>query len=757
MRPNFLIFALLLATFAPLTVATQETISLEGIWKQGLFSAQRVPGFNFMNDGRHYSRLENNRIVQYDLTTGTQTGALFDGNGLSNNNDFNGQISSYSFSEDESKLLIQSERESIYRRSFKAQYFVYDRASQSLEPLFPDGKVQYATFNPQGNKVAFVYLNDLYFKDLKTNTLTRVTTDGEQNAIINGAADWVYEEEFSMSKAFEWSPDGERLAWLRFDEREVPEFTMTNYKQGLYPEYVTFKYPKVGENNARVTAHIFQLNQGQRMEVAKSKLEDYYLPRLQWTTEADELVVTELNRHQNQMTLFLVNANDGSSRKLFEERSNYYIELESTYDYLTFLENGRQFIIASDRDGYNHLYLFNKDGSLDQQLTKGKWEVTNFYGLDERNGKLYFQAAKNSPLEREVYKVDLSGKKLQAVAEEAGDNTAQFSSNFLYYTLTHSDANTPPVYTVYDRRGREIRTIEDNAPLVKELKKYAVQPVEFFDFKTERGDRLNGWIIKPTNFDERRRYPVLMYVYGGPGSQTVNNRWSVSNFAWFQMLAQQGYVVASVDNRGTGARGRDFQKQTYLELGKMETEDQISAAKYLGELPFTDPGRIGIFGWSYGGYMSSLGIFKGNEVFKAAIAVAPVTNWKWYDSIYTERYMRTLVENEDGYEQNSPVNFADRLKGAYLLVHGMGDDNVHFQHTAEMVNALVDANKPFDTYFYPNRNHGIYGGNTRLHLYQKMTDFLEKRLKDRPATSDNRRAGDDVIRGAVPSRGSKKQ
>lgn len=634
----------------------------------------------------------------------------------------------YTLSKDERKILIKTQTEAIYRRSTKAYFLVCDRDAETLTPVFPKGKHMHAAFNPQADKVAFVYDNNLYYKDLATGEVVQVTQDGVYNKIINGSADWVYEEEFGFTKAFQWSPDGAKLAFYRFDERAVKEFTMTNYRNDLYPEYVTFKYPKVGEENSTVTLHIHHLDEKETVMVKTDVDANLYFPRIKRTQDPNTLCVFRMNRWQNELELLLAEAATGETRLLLKEQNPYYIDI---HDNLTFLENGKQFIWTSEQSGWNHIYLYDMAGNPLRQITQGAWEVTRFYGLDEQRGELYFQAALPSPLQRQLYRVGLDGENKEVVADEPGYNSAQFSSTLDYYVLNHTTINRPPTYTVYNRKGKKVRDIENNQKVVDLQKRFGVQPVSFFSFPTKDEISLNGWIIKPRDFDPGKKYPVFMYLYGGPGSQQVTDSWKGQNYWWFQMLAQQGFVVACVDNRGTGARGQEFQKMTYLQLGKYETIDQIEAARYLGGLSYTDSTRIGIFGWSYGGYMSSLCLLKGNDVFKAAIAVAPVTNWRWYDTIYTERYMRDESDNPDGYADNSPVNFADRLKGDYLLIHGMGDDNVHFQHTAEMANALFAANKQFETYFYPNRNHGIYGGTTRLHLYQKMTNFILAHLGDR--------------------------
>jgi len=714
--------------FITSTAFAQKTITLEDVWQKGTFSAKSAPGFNFMNDGKHYTLQEGSKIQQYDLTTGNLVETILDASTLANTAGFTGEMQGYDLSADEQKLLLSSELEPLYRHSFKGKFFVYDRQSKTLKSIFEGGKISLAILNPQGTKVAFVFENNLYIKDLAADKTTQVTMDGKINSIINGGMDWVYEEEFALTQGYQWAPDGQRLAFYRFDESAVKEFTLQMYYNELYPENVTFKYPKVGETNSTVTVHIYDLNSGKTIKTDANPEADQYIPRIYWTTNPKQLCILRMNRLQNQLDILLTDVETGATKKIFTETSKWYVD-EAILDNVTFLKDGKNFLMTSERDGWRHVYLHDMSGKQIRQLTKGNWEVSTLYGVDEKRGLVYFQSTEESPMERQVYTVNLDGKNKKTLAATLGTNSANFSSTYDYYVLTHSNINTPPTYTVYDQAGKQVRVVEDNKALKSKISEFRVTNAEFFKFKTSENVELNGWMIKPTGFKENRRYPVLMFVYGGPGSQKVVDAYTSGNYWWFEMLAQQGYVVACVDNRGTGGRGEEFKKMTYLQLGKYETVDQIEAAKYLGTLPFVDKQRIGIFGWSYGGYMSSLCLFKGADVFNTAIAVAPVTNWKWYDSIYTERYMQTEKENAAGYQDNSPANFADRLKGDYLLVHGLGDDNVHFQHTAEMANALIKANKQYDTYFYPNRNHSISGGNTRLHLYTKMTNFLNEKLK----------------------------
>lgn len=705
--------------------AQTKSISVEDIYQDYTFYARSVPGFNFQKDGRHYTRKDKNTVVQYDLLTGAKTKVLLDATTLPAVGDFDKTFSRYSFNKNEDKMLLTSDLESIYRHSTKGHFYILDQKTNDLSPLRGKDKISLATFSPDEKKVAYVKENNLFSKDLESGETRQITHDGKTNEIINGMADWVYEEEFGKTKAFAWSPNGDQLAFIRFDETEVREFIMTIHKDDAYPEYQKFKYPKVGEKNAVVSVHVFNFNTGKTAKVDLGDMNDKYVPRIKWTHDSNGLVVFKMNRHQNNLKLILADTKMGTTKILLEETNDYYIDIT---DDLKFLKDKNHFVWTSEKSGFNHIYLYDMNGKMVRQITSGNFDVTRLYGVDEVNKMVYFQSAEQSPLERQVYSVGMDGNNKKNLTPASGTNSAQFSSTFDYFVNTFSTVNTPPTYTVYDRMGKEVRVIEDNKKLVKVQGNYGTQKVSFSKIKNAAGDELNAWTVKPPNFDASKKYPVLMYVYGGPGSQTVNNSYGYNNYWWFQMLAQKGYIVVSVDNRGTGARGEKFKKMTYQQLGKFETEDQIAAAKYLASQPYVDGDRIGIFGWSYGGYMASLAILKGNDVFKSAIAVAPVTNWKWYDSIYTERYMRTDDENPEGYKENSPVYFADQLKGNYLLIHGNADDNVHFQNSAEMAKALIKANKQFDTYFYPNRNHGIYGDNARLHLYNKMTSFLMEKL-----------------------------
>lgn len=693
--------------------SAQKAITLDDIWKNYSYYNKYLYGLNSMNDGINYTVQEEDGVVKYDYKTGTKVGEYNFGSL---------QIEDYSFSDDESKILVSTEGDQIYRHSSKAYYHVYDVKTKNIISLPQHNKIMSPAFNPAASQVAYVADNNIFIYDLTSQKETQVTTDGEINRIINGQGDWVYEEELVLVRAFEWSPDGKKLAFVRFDETDVPQFEMAMYQGQLYPQDYEFKYPKVGENNSVVTAHLYDIPSGKLQKI--NGLPDYeYIPRIKWAN-ANDLLVFTMNRLQNNLKINKVNTSSITVSLLMEESAPCYLEIN---DKMQFMADG-SFIWLSEQDGFNHLYQYDKNGNLIRQITKGNWDVTAVYGVDEKAKLVYYESAEVSPMERHAYSISLDGKKKTQITKDKGVNSVEFTSGFKYYICTNSTLSKAPSMTLYDINGKVVRKLLDNSTLDNKLKETGINSPEFFTFKNSVGITLNGYMIKPANFDANKKYPVFMYVYGGPGSQEVKDEWQGQNYLWFQMLAQQGYMIVCVDNRGTGARGREFRTCTYKQLGKLEVDDQIDAAKYLGTLNYVEKNRIGIFGWSYGGYMTSLCITRGADVFKTAIAVAPVTNWKFYDSIYTERYMGTKESNPTGYDANAPTAYADKLKGNFLLIHGTADDNVHWQNSAELINAMVKANKQFDLFIYPDKNHGIYGGNTRLHLYTMMTNFIKEKL-----------------------------
>ena len=700
------------------TLGTKK-ITLEDIWG-ATFSTNRMNALNSMS-GDYYSLLNNDEngystVDKYSYTSLEKVATIVDGKTLQNLQNFE----SYSFNNDETQLILGKDIQKVYRRSTKGTYYAFSVGSKKVR--FIGENIQEPTFSPDSKKVAYAKNNNLFVLDLTTNLTTQVTKDGKYNDIINGTTDWVYEEEFGFVRAFEWSNDSKFIAFLRFNESKVREFSMGVTGDGLYPSQHVFKYPKAGEDNAKVSLHMYSLTTKNTKKINLGVYE--YIPRIKWSTKEGVLIATTLNRHQNDLKLHKVNAVRSSAMLLFNEKDAAYVSVK---DDLTFLDDN-SFIWTSEKDGFNHIYHYSFNGKLINQITKGNWEVTKYYGFNKEKKTIYYQSVENGSINRGVYSIELDGTNKKLLSNNIGTNTAAFSRNLNYFINTHSSSETPPIFSLYSAEGEMIKVIKDNAPLQEKLTNYKMSQKEFSTININ-GNDLNMWMIKPADFDAQKEYPLLMFQYSGPGSQQVANRWNGTNDYWHQMLAQQGMIIVCVDGRGTGLKGRDFKKVTQKELGKFEVEDQIAAAKKLAERSYIDKNNIGIWGWSYGGFMSTNCILKGNDIFTTAIAVAPVTSWRFYDTVYTERYMQTPQENASGYDDNSPINYAEKLEGNYLLVHGTGDDNVHAQNSMRMINAMVAANKPFDIAMYPDRAHGIRKGkNTRLHLYKKMTDFIQTNL-----------------------------
>lgn len=711
--------------FLCFTVFGQQKISVEEIYT-GAFRTQGMDELQSLKNSNQYTVLNYDRSARtmqidlYDFATLKKTATLI------NTKDYATlpAIDSYTFDATEKMILLACNSNQIFRHSFTADYYLFDTTNKELTKLF-DFQIQEPTFSPDGKMIAYAKDNNLFVYELATKKTTQITTDGKKNAIINGITDWVYEEEFAFVKAFDWSKDSQKLAYIRFDESEVPEFSMSMFGTALYPTVETFKYPKAGEKNSLVSLHIYDASANATKAINLGNYQDFYIARMQWTNDANVLSAQVLNRHQDNLDLLFIDGTTAAVKVALNEKDKAYVDVT---DNLTFLKDN-SFIWTSEKDGFNHIYVYDKNGKLKNQVTKGNWEVTSYYGFDEKSSTIFYQSTENGSINRAVYSIGLNGKNKQVLANRVGTNDATFSPNFKYFINTFSSAVQPTVFTLNEAKaGKELQVIEDNAALANALKAYDLPEKEFFVLKTAKGNELNAWIMKPKDFDPSKKYPVFMYQYSGPGSQQVVNGWGSSNEYWFMMLTQQGYIVACVDGRGTGFKGADFKKVTQLELGKYEVEDQIDAAKVIGDYPYVDKTRIGIFGWSFGGFMASNCLFKGNDVFKMAIAVAPVTNWRFYDSVYTERYMHTPQENASGYDDNSPINYVDGLKGKFLLIHGSGDDNVHVQNSMQMMEALIQANKQFDSQIYPDKNHGIYGGMTRIQLYNKMTNFIKANL-----------------------------
>lgn len=674
-------------------------------------------------DGEHYTAMNSDRnmIIKYSYRTGHPVDTLFNAKTARECTfkDFEG----YLISSTGHRILVWRDSESIYRRSSKAVIYDYDVRRNFVKPLTEStSKQMIPTFSPDGRMCAYVRDNNIWIKKFDFDTETQVTKDGEINKVLNGITDWVYEEEFSVTNLMAWSPDNEYLAFGKTNETEVPTYSMQKFDNNLYPDFYTYKYPKAGQKNSKITLHSYSVASKDIKELKLPVNEETYIPRIVFTTNADQLAVMTLNRTQNVFNMYYANPKSGVFRLVLREENKSYVDSE----YLTSIRfSASGFTYLSEQNGYAHIYLYSPTGVMQRQVTKGNWDVTRLIGIDEVTKTVYYESAEESPLRRAVYKIDAKGVKTK-LTTQTGTNSAEFSANFAYYVNKYSNANTPMQITVYEaKKGTALRVLQDNNALKKKLAEYGYTKKEFFTVQTASGYELNAWMVKPVNFDENKKYPVLMVQYSGPASQEVTDSYG---FDWEHYLASKGIMVVSVDGRGTGARGEAFRKCTYMKMGLLESQDQVEAAQALGKLSYVDANRIAIWGWSFGGYCTLMSMSTGNGTFKAGIAVAPPTDWKYYDSIYTERFMRTPNENFEGYAATSPIKLADKLQGKLLLIHGSADDNVHFQNSMEYAEALVQANKQFDMQVYKDRNHSIYGGNTRFHLYTKMSDFLFNNL-----------------------------
>lgn len=712
MRKFFLVL-----TIAPLfTFAQQKQISLDDLYKRGTFRADPVSA----------------RFESQTPASSIDTKGLKDQTGT----DLSRPDRVVTTDKNSGFALLSYNTESIYRRSSKAFLYLYNVNTKSVSKLSTD-KALHPSFSPDGSKVAFIESNNLYIYDVVANKKTAVTTDGKWNFVINGNCDWVYEEEFGFSQAYQWSENGSYLAYYRFDESAVKEYNMTVYDDGHNADY-RFKYPKAGDANSTVDIFVYDVKAGSKIK-AQYQQGDIYIPRIKWTKNDSKLVVFWLNRHQNNLKLLLTDAATGTSQPIYEETNQYYVDINDDWQ---FLEDGKHFVYTSEREGYTQIYLNSFDGKVKTKITKDNFDVASINGVDEKNKRIYYTAAYPRPMDRNFFVADFAGKKVTPLTTGEFTHRVTLNKDFTQFYDFKSDINTPQVVTlnnIVTKKNNitvtEEKVVNSSEKLNSVIDQYATSKAEFLRIPNSKGDTLNSWILRPTKFDASKQYPVLFCNYGGPGSQNVANRFGSVSF-WHQMLAERGFIIVCVDNTGTGFRGEAFKKKTYLQLGKYEIEDQIDAAKWLGQLPYVDKTKIGHWGWSYGGFMSSLAITKGADVFSAAIAVAPVTNWRYYDNIYTERYMRTPQENIDGYDKNSPINFTNMIKGKYLIIHGTGDDNVHFQNATQMITALVKNNVDFESAYYPNKNHGISGSadNTSYHLWSKMTNWLYKNLGNKNTT-----------------------
>lgn len=709
-------------------LSAQKQVTLEGIWKTYQFYPTYVRGFESMPNSDFYSVKDAVSISKFSFETGKEVAKILTNEmlqGASKGKISMGDIDEYAFDDACTKILFSTEGESIYRRSTLSNYFVYDLKTNKLIPVADSekGKLNFADFSADGSKVAFVRDYNLFFVDLQTGKETQITFDGKENQIRNGWADWVYEEELSQAKYFSWSPDGTKIAFLRFDESNVKEFSMTMWGE-LYPEEYKYKYPKAGEDNSVVDIFVYNLNTN-KCEKVDFEREDCYFPRIYWLSNSTDLIVLKMNRLQNKIEFFRCNTLTKAKDVVLTDENDCWIDITDNY---YFLNDNKTVFFLSERDGYRHIYKA-EFGKKPVQLTSGKYEVAEISAIDFQKKMIYYLSNETAVPNQDLFSITFDGKKKKMLTDGTGWNAPTFNSNAHFYCNTYSNANVPPVYTLHSANGKLLYTIQDNEAYKAKMQDYGFTTKDLFTFTTSEGVELEGWIMKPKDFDPNKKYPVLMYVYGGPETpQVLNNFSNPFDFAWYQMLCQKGYIVACVDGRGTGRKGDAFTKVIYKQMGKYEAIDQIEAAKYFKSLPYVDKNRVGIWGWSFGGYLSALSMFKGEGTFKMAISVAPVTNWRYYDNIYTERYLQKPQDNPSGYDDNSPCFFADQLDGNYLLIHGTADDNVHFQNAIDLVTQLNKANKQYEMFFYPNKNHSIYGGNTRLHLYNKLTNFIINNL-----------------------------
>jgi len=721
-------YCLLIAALSGIATAQNgnKRVELKDITDGKFRQVTNVGEIRSLPDGEHYTAMntERNMIIKYSYRTGQPVDTLF--NTQKARECTFDTFEGYMISSTGHRILVWRDTERIYRHSFKSVIYDYDVRRNYLHPLALEegaSKQMIPTFSPDGRMCAYVRDNNIWIKKFDYDTEVQVTKDGEVNKILNGITDWVYEEEFAVTNLMAWSPDSEYLAYVRSDETEVPEFSMQVYGEGLYPTYYNFKYPKAGQKNSTVSLYSYSVATRDIKELKVPVNEEVYIPRITFTKNADQLAVMTLNRHQNTFSMYYANPKSAVFRLILREENQKYIDPE-WLNSIHFTKNG--FTYVSEQDGYAHIYFYSPTGVKERQITKGNWDVTHFYGINEATQTVYYESAEESPLRRAVYRIDGKGNKTK-LSTETGTNTARFSSNFAYFINNYSNISTPVVITVNETKTKKVlRSLQDNSGLKEQLSQYNFPKKEFLTVETASGYELNAWMVKPLDFDASKKYPVLMVQYSGPNSQQVLDRYG---FDWEYYLASIGFIVVSVDGRGTGARGEAFRKCTYLRMGELESRDQVEAAQALGKLPYVDQKNMAIWGWSFGGYNTLMAMSVGNGTFKAGISVAPPTDWKYYDTVYTERYMRTPNENFEGYAATSPIRLAKDLQGKLLLVHGTADDNVHFHQAMDYAEALVQAGKQFEMQIYKDRNHGISGGNTRYHLYTRKVNFLLDNLK----------------------------
>lgn len=730
------ITTLLLAAMVTLPILADGNLSLRNVM-DGTFYPERYYSIVPMSDGEHFARMSNDRkmVLRCSFKSGEVVDTLFNAataRGFDNNH-----IDDYTFSPDESRILIQTNTTSIYRRSFTAEHYIYSRKNNKVEPLSQNGAQQVPRFSPDGTMIAFVRDNNIFIvKLLFNNSESQVTSDGEFGKIINGIPDWVYEEEFSTNCSYDWSADSKMLAYIRYDESEVMNYDMPMYipssSKVEYDPYVkpySYKYPVAGADNSKVSVHTFDVKSRTTRQINLEIDKESYIPRIKFTSDPNTLAIVTLNRHQSIMDLFAANPRSGLCKRILREESDTYLN-EKTFTSISFFDN--HFILHSERSGYNHLYLYKIGGEFVRPITQGDFEVTGFFGWDQKKNLFYYESNEGSPLRSNAYKINAKGKKTRLTKGD-GSNSAVFSKGFKYFINTFDNLTTPHIVTTNDNNGKVLKTLVDNKKLNERLAGMTLPQKEFFTFNTSDGVSINGWMIKPHNFDNNKKYPVVMYQYSGPYSQEVKDTWYTGMYpgaAFEAYMCEQGFIMVCVDGRGTGGRGTEFGKCTYMKLGYYEPRDQVEAAKYLGTLPYVDKNNIGIWGWSFGGYNTIMSMSQKDAVFKAGVAIAAPTDWRFYDTVYTERFMRTPKENKEGYDLGSAVVHANDLNGKLLLIHGTADDNVHFRNMLRYAHAVNQAGKMVEMALYPDSNHSIYfGPRTRMHVFERLSQFFIENLK----------------------------
>lgn len=733
---NKLFVMCIMMLLATSNVSADNKITLKDVTGK-TFTPKYITGVDPIKGTDRYASISNDgrQIIEYAFKTGNQTRVLFD---IANTHGESiKQLDGYTLSPDGKRMLIQTNTHKIYRRSFTADYYIYTIQSRKLEKLSTGGSQQIPTWSPDGNQIAFVRDNNIFLvKLLYDNAESQITKDGKFNEIINGVPDWVYEEEFSTNRSLCFTADSRMLCWIKYDERKVKEYSLqlfmgshpTMKANEVYPGTYTYKYPKAGEDNSIVSVWSYEIQTHKTNRLQVPLEGDGYIPRIKSTNDANRIIVFTMNRHQDVLNLYAVNPRTTLSQLLIKEQGDKYVK-EEAMEGITIGQNS--ILLPSDRDGYMHLYLYNMNGSLIRKIGEGNYDITSIYGYDETTGDVYYQAAGINPHDRQIFVSHKNGK-TERLTDTNGWNKAIFSGDYKYFLNTWSNYNTPYIFTIRDSKGKVLSTPVDNKELKEKVKTYGFNGRETFSFTTSEGVKLDGWMVKPKDFDTNKKYPVILFQYSGPGSQQVIDAWNAGSMgnggAFDYYLAQQGFIVVCVDGRGTGGRGAAFEKCTYLRIGELESRDQIETALWLGKQSYIDKERIGIWGWSFGGFNTLMSMSEGRPVFKAGVAVAPPTNWRYYDTIYTERYMRTPKENGSGYDTN-PIQRANALHGALLICHGMADDNVQPQNTMEYTEALIQADKDFKENIYTNRNHGIYGGNTRIHLLRQISNWFIEHLK----------------------------